>query len=725
MGCDSQMNSTKSGGTAAYEVRNVVVVGPGGSGKTTVLETLLNTVGATTRVGKVEDGTTVMDYEDVEKRLKYSVNLAVASVDVTDPALVGDKGTVRLNLLDSPGNPDFVGELRAGLRGADAALFVISATDGIDGATRRIWHECAAVNAPRAIVVTDVDEENADFEATLAELQHAFGSGVHPLYMPHNARDPKNARVVSVVRAKLMDGFGPNATFEDLTGADLAKVEELRGSLLEDLITEAGDEALMERYLEGEEFNFNVISEDLRKAIGAGAFFPVIGMVATTGLGVRQLLRVLCNGFPTPADHVLPQAFTPQGKERGTISNDPNGPLIAQVIKTTTDPFVGRISVIRIYSGTLKADQSVHVSGHSAMFNGRSADDTWHATHDEDERIGALSRPLGGVQTPVEQAVSGEIVTVARLSKAETGDTLSNPSDPAVLTPWKMPEPLFPAAIAAAKQADESKLMQGLQRLQAEDPTVRIEVNPTTGQLLMWTMGEQHLTVLQERLKTRAGVEITTAPVMVELRETLAGKSEVTGKHVKQSGGHGQFAVAELRFEPLPAGSGFKFVDEVVGGAVPKNYIPSVEKGIVGQMAKGITGYPMVDIQATLFHGKAHSVDSSDAAFQMAGAIGLQEAAKKSGIAVLEPIDTVEIVCDDEYVGAVMSDLSTRRGRVKGTEPAGDGQTVITADVPAFELIRYATVLRSLARGTGTFSRTYLGHESAPSHLTDKLITGA
>lgn len=719
------MNSTKSGGTPAFEVRNVVVVGPGGSGKTTVLETLLNTVGATTRVGRVEDGTTVMDFEDVEKRLKYSVNLAVASVDVTDPALVGDKGTVRLNLLDSPGNPDFVSELRAGLRGADAALFVISATDGIDGATRRVWHECAAVNAPRAIVVTDIDEENTDIESTLAELRQAFGGGVHPLYLPHEPKDPAKARMISVVRGKIMNGFGPNATFEDLEGDELARVEETRESLLEDLITEAGDESLMERYLEGEEFNFDLISNDLRKAIGAGQFFPVLGMVATTGMGVRQVLRVLCNGFPTPADHVLPEVFTPQGGEREPMHHDPDAPLIAQVIKTTTDPFVGRVSVVRVYSGTLKADQTVHVSGHSATFDGRSGDDTWHADHDEVERIGALSRPLGGVQTPVDQAVAGEIVTVARLSKAETGDTLSDPENPAVITPWKMPQPLYPMAISAAKQADESKLMQGLQRLQAEDPSVRLEVNPTTGQMLLWTMGEQHYTVLQERLRTRAGVEITTGPVMVALRETLAGKSEVTGKHVKQSGGHGQYAVAELRFEPLPAGSGFEFVDEVVGGAVPKNYIPSVEKGIVAQMAKGISGYPMVDIRATLYHGKAHSVDSSDAAFQMAGAIGLQEAAKKTGISVLEPIDAVEITCDDEFVGAVMSDLSTRRGRVKGTEPVGDGQTLITADVPAFELLRYATALRSLARGTGYFSRSYLSHEVAPSHLTEKLIAGA
>lgn len=719
------MNSKMSSGDAALEVRNVVVVGPGGSGKTTVIETLLNTVGATTRVGRVEDGTTVMDFEDVEKRLQYSVNLSVASVDVTDSALVGDKGMVRLNLLDSPGNPDFVGELRAGLRGCDAALFVISASDGIDGATRRVWNECSDVGTPRAIVVTDVDEENADFSATLAELKEQFGSGVHPLYLPYEAKDPKTAAIISVVQGKVMRGFGPNATFEDIPGGLADEVEELRGALIEDVITEAGNEELMERYLEGEEFNFEALADDLTTATTRAQFFPVLPMVATTGLGVKQLLRVICTGFPTPADHGLLKAYTPAGGDREVISHNADGPLIAQVIKTITDPFVGRISVVRMFSGVLKEDQVVHISGHAAGFAGRSADDSWHVDHDEDEKIGALARPMGDTQVPIKEARAGEIVTIARLSKAETGDTISHPDDPAVVMTWDMPVPLFPTAIKAAKQADEGKLMQALQRLQAEDPSVHIEVHPTTGQLLMWTMGEQHFTVMQERLRARGGLEIETFPVQVPLKETLSGKSEVTGKHVKQSGGHGQYAVAELRFAPLPQGSGFEFVDEVVGGAVPKNYIPSVQKGIEAQMAKGITGYPMVDIQATLYHGKAHSVDSSDAAFQMAGSLGLQEAAKRSGITILEPIDSVEIVCDDDFVGNVMSDLSSRRGRLKGSEPAREGQTKITADVPAFELIRYATILRSLTRGTGSFTREYQGHEAAPSHLTDKLVAGA
>lgn len=715
------MRNGTGSGNAAPEVRNVVLVGPGGSGKTTLIETLLNKVGAINRTGRVEDGNTVTDYEDVEKQLHYSVNLAVASVDVSDPALVGDRGTVRLNLLDSPGNPDFVGELRAGLRGADAALFVISAVDGIDGATRRVWDECAAVRAPRAIVVTDVDEPRADFEATLEQLKEAFGEHVHALYLPHKVDDPDTARVISITRAQIMDGFGPNVTMTPLDPEDQDAVEEARAALIEDVITESGGESLMEKYLGGDDVDFATLSADLATAIAHAGFFPVLPVVATTGLGLNQLLRVICIGFPSPEDHVLPALYSPSGAEHAPLTHSVDEALVAGVIKTTTDPFVGRISVVRVYSGVLTADQTVHISGKRSQFSGRAGD----GDHDDVEKVGALARPLGGTQIPVKEARAGEIVTVARLSKAETGDTLSDPDSPAVITPWSMPDPLYPTAIKAVKQADESKLMQGLQRLQAEDPTVRVEVDSTTGQLLLWTMGEQHLQVMLERLKSRNGVEVAQGPVLVALRETLAGQAEVQGKHVKQSGGHGQYAVADMRFAPLPQGTGFEFVDEVVGGAVPRQFIPSVEKGIQNQMAKGITGYPLVDIKATLFHGKAHSVDSSDAAFQMAGAIGLQEAAKKAGIKILEPVDTVEVTCDDEYVGAVMSDLSTRRGRVKGTEQVADGRTKITADVPAFELIRYSTALRSLARGTGVFSREYLAHEPAPSHLTEKLIAGA
>jgi elongation factor G len=367
----------------------------------------------------------------------------------------------------------------------------------------------------------------------------------------------------------------------------------------------------------------------------------------------------------------------------------------------------------------------VHVSGHFSRFSGNTEDEDWHGEHDVDERVGAISRPTGSQLTPLTKAVAGDIVAVARLSRAETGDTLSDPASPAVMEPWIMPHPLLPVAISGRSKGEEDKLMPGLARLQAEDPTVRLLVDPETHQMVLWAMGEQQLEVLLDRLRTRSGVEVSTEPVRVAVRETVKGSGAAQGRHVKQSGGHGQYAVAEIRIEPLPEGSGFEFVDKVVGGAVPRQFIPSVEKGVRTQMERGVTGYPMVDIRVTLVGGKAHSVDSSDAAFQTAGALALKEAASAAGVQLLEPMDDVTITVDDEYVGGILADLASRRARVKGTEPSGNGRTVVTAEVPAFELTRYASDLRALAHGTGSFTREYMRHSPAPAHVAERLTAGA
>jgi elongation factor G len=430
---------------------------------------------------------------------------------------------------------------------------------------------------------------------------------------------------------------------------------------------------------------------------------------------------MICRCFPSPVEHVLPPVYSPAGATREHLSGSPTGPLVAEVVKTTTDPYVGRVSIVRVFSGTLLPDVPVHVSGHFARFSGHPADETWHAEHDLDERAGAISRPLGAGLSSLNKAVAGDIVAVARLAHAETGDTLSDPADPAVLSPWVMPEPLLPVAISARSSSEEDKLVQGLARLQAEDPTVRVEVNPATEQLLMWTMGEQQLEVLLDRLRTRAGIEVLVQPVRVAVRETVRSAAHGLGRHVKQSGGHGQYAVAQIEIEPLPQGGGFEFVDRVVGGAVPRQFIPSVEKGVRNQLERGINGHPMVDLRVTLVGGKAHSVDSSDAAFQMAGSLALREASHSAGVQLLEPLDSVTITVDDEFVGAVLADLASRRGRVRGTEPVGSGRSSVLAEVPEVELTRYAVDLRSLAHGTGSFSREYLRHAPAPEHVLDRL----
>ncbi len=708
-------------GVDPARVRNVVLVGPRASGKTALTEAVLLPLGAVTRLGRVEDGTTVSDGTDVEKRLGHSVHLSVATVDVSDTDCVGTGGPIRLSLLDTPGQPDFVGELRAGLRAADAALFVVSATDGIDPGTRLLWAECAGVDMPRALVVTHLDQPRADFDTTVAEFQDAFGGDIQPLYVP------QGDGIQALLSRTHRSGGSAGRTVRDASEDELAQTEQARGDLVEAIITESEDEGLLERYLGGEEVTFETIVADLEKAVARGAFHPVVPVNPLDGTGVAELLELVCRGFPQPAEHHMPRAFTVSGAEAPPVDPSPEAPLVAEVVKTSSDAYVGRISIVRVFSGTLRPDTNVHVSGHLAQFSGREDDEQWHAEHDDDERSGAISRMLGGTLTPVDEARAGDIVAVAHLAHAETGDTISDAASPVVVEPWEFPHPLLPVAIKARSTSDEDKLVKGLARLQAENPSAMVVVDSQTHQLVLWTMGEQQLELLLDGLRTRAGIEVDTEPVKVAVQETVRAVAKGLGRHVKQSGGHGQYAICHIVVEPLEAGSGFEFVDEVVGGAVPRQFIPSVEKGVRAQLEKGVTGngYPMVDVRVRLVDGKAHSVDSSDAAFQTAGALALREAAAAAGVQLLEPIDDVEIIVGDDYVGAVMSDLASRRGRVKGTEGAADGLTRVNAEVPALELVRYSTSLRSLGHGSGTFTRSPSRYAPVPVHVQDRLSGAA
>jgi elongation factor G len=407
--------------------------------------------------------------------------------------------------------------------------------------------------------------------------------------------------------------------------------------------------------------------------------------------------------------------FKPSGAAAGPITCDPKGPLVAEVVKTTSDPYVGRLSLVRVFSGTLVPDQAVHVSGHLTAFFGEA---TGHEDHDEDERIGALAHAFGRTQVPATRLVAGDLGAIGRLTRAETGDTLSDVDDPRVLRPWSLPEPLLPIAIVAHSKADEDKLSQALARLGAEDPSLRIDNNAETHQLVLWCMGEAHADVVLERLTSRYSVHVDQVPFTVSLRETFAGTAKGHGRHVKQSGGHGQYAVCDIEVEPLPEGSGFEFVDKVVGGAVPRQFVPSVEKGVRAQMERGVRyGYPVVDLRVTLTDGKSHSVDSSDKAFQTAGALALREAAASTSVTMLEPYDTVTVVVPDDLVGSVMSDLSSRRARLLGTDKVGEDRTAIQAEAPQTELVRYAVDLRSASHGAGTFTRSFAHYEAMPEDV--------
>jgi elongation factor G len=503
-----------------------------------------------------------------------------------------------------------------------------------------------------------------------------------------------------------------------LTGDDPAH-EEQRGALIEGVIEESEDETLMERYVGGEKVDRDLLVKDLERAVARGSFFPVVPVCSSTGLGTTELLDLVVAGFPSPLEHPMPEVFTPDGKRGPELTCDPDGPLVAEVVKTTSDPYVGRVSLVRVFSGTVRPDMTVHVSGHFSSFFGEQST---HEDHDEDERIGVLSVPLGKQQRPADLAVAGDLCAIGRLTRAETGDTLSDREQPLVLRPWSMPEPLLPVAIEARAKADEDKLSQGLQRLAAEDPTLRVEHNAETHQVVLWCMGEAHADVALDRLSTRYGATVDQVDLRVPLRETVISLAKGHGRHVKQSGGHGQFAVCDIEVEPLPQGSGFEFVDRVVGGAVPRQFIPSVEKGVRAQMERGVSlGYPMVDIRVTLTDGKSHSVDSSDMAFQTAGALALREAAAATKVTLLEPVDEVDVLVPDDLVGAVMSDLSSRRGRVLGSEPAGDERTLVRAEVPQLELVRYAVDLRSFSHGAASFTRRFARYEPLPDNVAHRL----
>ncbi|MFD4608706.1 elongation factor G-like protein EF-G2 [Streptomyces sp. NPDC058440] len=724
MGDKTQTHPGAAGRAVAADhpasVRNVVLVGHSGSGKTTLVEALALTAGAVNRAGRVEDGGSISDYDDIEHRQQRSVQLSLVPVEWDG---------IKINLLDTPGYADFVGELRAGLRAADAALFVVSASDGVDGSTRMVWEECAAVGMPRAIVITHLEAARADFEEMTRVCAEAFGAddpdAVLPLYLPLRGSQGPDGHasvtgLVGLLTKKLFD-YSSGERKESEPGDDqLPQLEEARNRLIEGIIAESEDETLMERYLGGEQVDVKTLIEDLERAVARGAFFPVLAAApaaegAKQGIGTVELLELITRGFPTPLEHEAPAVTTVDGGARELRPCDPDGPLVAEIVKTSSDPYVGRVSLVRVFSGTLRPDETVHVSGHGLSDRG-------HEDHDVDERVGALSTPFGKQQRPVTHVIAGDLACVAKLGRAETGDTLSAKDDPLLMEPWQMPDPLLPLAIQAHSKPDEDKLSQGLARLVAEDPTMRLEQNQDTHQVVLWCLGEAHADVALERLRGRYGVQVDVVPHRVSLRETFADRSAGRGRHVKQSGGHGQYAICEIEVEPLPGGSGIEFVDKVVGGAVPRQFIPSVEKGVRTQAAKGVAaGHPLIDVRVTLLDGKAHSVDSSDAAFQTAGALALREAATDARIHLLEPVAEVAVLVGDDYVGPVMSDLSGRRGRVLGTEQVGNGRTLIRAEVPEIEIGRYAIDLRSLSHGTARFDRRYVRHEPMPPQVADRV----
>jgi elongation factor G len=670
-------------------VRNVLIVGHGGAGKTSLVEAVLHATGATNRVGRVEDGTTVTDFEPEETRKQISVSLAVAPVE---------HDGFKVNLLDAPGYADFVGDVRAALPAADAVLFVVSAVEGVETQTEVVWTMAEELELPRAFFINKLDRDRASFARTLDGIQTAFGKGCPPLYLPigeeHDLRG-----LVGLLSGRAFTHDGGKRGEGEVPDALREAAGSLREQLIEAIIQESENEDLMDRYLGGEQIAPTDLIPDLERAVAAGKLFPVLAGAATRNIGVAELLEICTQAFPSPTER-------PAVEGRRA---DPSGPLAAYVFKTISDPYVGRMNLFRVVSGTFLPDSTV-----------------LNATKGKEERVGNLLTVRGKAQEPAGEVVAGDIGAVAKLTDTATGDTLCGKEDRVVLPAPTMPDPLLPIAIAPKSRGDEDRLSSGLARSEAEDLTLRVERNAETKQTILWGMGENHIEIALERLKRKYGVEVAQVPLLLPYKETFKTGAKALGRHVKQSGGHGQYGICNIEVEPLPRGGGFEFVDKIFGGAIPNQFIPSVEKGVRKAMEDGLlAGYPVVDVRVILYDGKYHSVDSSDMAFQIAGALALKEAAAQADMVLLEPLLELEVLVPDDYVGDVLGDLSSRRGRVVGTDPVGTGRTLVRATAPEAEVIRYAIDLRSMTRGRGSFARRFSHYEELPSHLAAKVVEEA
>lgn len=681
-------------------IRNVGLFGHQGTGKTSLAEALVYLSGATTRMGRVEDGNTVCDFEPEEIKKGLSVSLALTPVEWH-----GHK----INLIDVPGYADFIGEAQAALRVVDLAIFVLSAVEGVQVQHQIIWSMAGRLGVPRIVFINKLDRERASFSRTLAELSEKLGSGFAPVDLPIG-EEHNFAGVVDVPSRKAFryDGSGsPGVGIEtELPGSLVEEAERLH-TQIEESVAES-DDALLERYLDGGEITMDEVVHGLAKGLLAGTVTPVLVGSATKLIGIDRLADSIVEEGPSPLSRGPAEGVKPGSEEKLQRAPTPDAPMSAFVFKTVSDPYVGRISIFRVFSGHLRPDSTVY-----------------NVTQGTDERVGQIFALRGKTQVPMTEVVAGDIAAVAKLAHTHSGDTIADKAAPILYPPLDAPERALAKAIAPKTKGDEDKLMTGLARLQEEDPALSVERNAETHQTLLWGTGEAHLEVTLERLHRKFGVDVAEIPLRIAYRETVRGKAHAMGRHVKQTGGHGQYAIAHVDVEPTERGAGFEFVDKIVGGVVPNQFIPSVQKGVERQLTEGvIAGYPVVDVRVTLFDGKFHPVDSSDIAFQLAGGHGFKEAAQAAGVVLLEPIMDLEVVVPDAYLGDIMGDLNSKRGRIQGTEAVG-GHQIVRAKVPMAEVARYAIDLRSMTGGQGTFRMEHSHYEEVPAHLADKIIAEA
>jgi elongation factor G len=680
---------------APEKVRNLVLFGHQGTGKTSLAEALLFTSGATTRLGRVEDGNTVCDYEPEEIKRGISVALALAPVEWREH---------KLNVMDAPGYADFIAEVYAALRVADLAVMVVSAVEGVEVQHQFLWELAAAESIPRLVFINKLERERASFDRTLDDLSSKLGGGFAPLQLPIGEEHGFSG-IADILNQKAFryDGSGKSQE-EDLPEELQAQAASLHTRIVESVAE--SDDSLLERYLEGETLETKEVIDGLSKGLSAATVFPVLSGAATKLIGIDRLADFIIDAGPSPVDRGPAVGTKPGSDEKIERNPSPDEPASALVFKTVSDPYVGRISLFRVMSGKVRPDSSLH-----------------NATRKVDERLGQLFTLRGKAQDGVPEVLAGDIAAVAKLSHTASGDTLADKSNPIVFPPPPTPERALAKAIAPKTKGDEDKLMTGLTRLQEEDPALALERNPETRQTLLWGTGEAHVDVNLERLARKFGVEVQEIPLRIPYRETVTASAQGLGRHVKQTGGHGQYGIAHVEVEPLERGAGFEFVDKIVGGAIPNQFIPSVQKGVEKARSEGVlAGYPVVDVRVRLFDGKYHPVDSSDIAFQLAGSLAFKDAAEKAGLALLEPIYDLEVTVPEGYLGDVLGDLNGKRGRIQGTEAVKGGRQVIRAKVPLGEITRYAIDLRSMTAGQGTFRMSFSHYEFVPAHLTDKIV---
>ena len=686
---------------AKYEsksLKNLAIVGHGGTGKTSLCESFLFISGKNERLGRVDDGTSTMDYEPEEQKRRISISSSINFVEWNK---------YKINIIDTPGDSNFTYDIKCSMSVVENALVVIDAVGGVEFQTQKVWEYADGFNLPRIVFINRLDRERADFSAALASIKNKFSKKVTPVCLPIGKEDKFNG-IVDLISSKaylFSDNKGAGKATD--IPADMAdEAKNMRNAMVED-IAETDDD-LMNKYLEAGELTAEEIKQGLRKGVTSGNLIPVVCGSAIKGIGISLLLDLIVDSMASPVDRGAIKGKKPGGDAAAERKTSEDEPFSAIVFKTIADPYAGRLTLFRVYSGKLNPDSSIY-----------------NSTKKISEKFGNIFFLEGKNQKPAEVLIPGDIAGVAKLKETVTGDTLCNEKAPIIFEKVEVPSPIMSFALEPKSRGDEEKIASSLHRLTEEDPTIVFSRDLQTKEMILSGMGQVHIEVNIEKMKRKFGVEVNLHTPKVPYKETIKGKTNVQGKYKKQSGGRGQFGDCWIDIEPLPRGTGFEFADKIVGGVIPQQYRPAVEKGIVEAAAEGVlAGYPVVDFKISLVDGSYHTVDSSEMAFKIAGSMAFKKGVMQCQPILLEPIVNIDIEIPEEYMGDVIGDLNSRRGRVLGMDTKGTNQ-VIKGQVPLAEILKYAPDLRSMTSGRGNFTYTHSHYEEVPSFIAEKIIAAA